>query len=351
MVDYDLLVPYGWTEAVAEHYRSLLSDDGLPARIVRVDRGECDVATTHGLIRAHWSQSDSALRGLCTGDWVIVDESSQIRRILPRWSSIVRSTAARTAQGQTLAANVDTVVICTAADGDIDLARIERMLTLTWESDAQPVVVLTKADQADDVPLDEVRATAPGASVLAVSATEGTGVDVLAAMLDGTVALIGPSGAGKSTLANTLLGEDTFATDTVREVDKKGRHTTAHRELRPLPGSGTLIDTPGLRGVGLVDATGGIEKTFSDLETIAEECYFRDCAHRSEPGCAVRKAIDRGELSERRLNSYRKLVRENEWQASRTDKRLQAERNRSWRTIGKQQREYYRDRSQRGRRR
>lgn len=153
-----------------------------------------------------------------------------------------------------LAANVDTVLICTAADGDIHLGRIERMRALAWESNAQPIVLLTKADAATDIPLDDVRAVAP-----AVSASSGAGLDVLVAMLDGTVALIGPSDAGKSTLANALLGAEAFATNAVRAADKKGRHTTVHRDLRPLPGGGTLIDTPGLRGVGLWDASEGIE--------------------------------------------------------------------------------------------
>lgn len=347
MVDYDLLVPYGWTEAVSERYRSMISEDGFPARIVRMDRGECDVATPAGPARARCPRSDSEVNGLCTGDWVVVDEKWQVRRLLPRWSAILRSSASRTSQGQVLAANVDTVLICIAADGDVDLARIERMLALAWESNAQPVVVLTKTDAAEYLPMDEVRAVAPGAPVLAVSATAGIGIDVLAAVLDGTVALIGSSGAGKSTLANTLLGEEVFATDAVRVTDKKGRHTTVHRELRPLPGGGTLIDTPGLRGVGLWDAADGLEKTFSDLESIAATCRFRDCAHNDEPGCAVRAAIDSGELTQRRLDSYRKLARENEWQAARTDKRLQAERDRFWRSVSKQQRRHYRERDNR----
>src|SRR5690606_1129012 len=186
--------------------------------------------------------------------------------------------------------------------------------------------VLTKADAADDIPLDEVRAVAPGATVLAVSASAELGLDVLGAVLDGTVALLGPSGAGKSTLANALLGREVFATNAVRDADKKGRHTTVHRELRPLPGGGTLIDTPGLRGVGLWDAAEGIGRTFSDIEELAAHCRFGDCAHESEPGCAVREAIASGAIAERRLTSYRKLAKENAWMSARTDKRLQAER-------------------------
>src|SRR5262249_48743920 len=155
-------------------------------------------------------------------------------------------------------------------------------------------------------------------------ANTGSGLDVLVAMLAGTVALIGPSGAGKSTLANALLGMQVFATNAVRDTDKKGRHTTVHRELRPLPGGGTLIDTPGLRGVGLWEATEGIGKPFSDVESLAARCRFGNCAHHGEPGCAVQEAIDDGELTRRRFDNYEKLARENDWMRARTDKRLQA---------------------------
>ncbi|AVH25050.1 ribosome small subunit-dependent GTPase A [Nocardia cyriacigeorgica] len=347
MVDYDLLIPYGWTDSVRLDYAALLESECVPARVIRMDRGECDVATPTGLRRAICPRSDSEVSGLCTGDWVLIDAAMMVRRLLPRRSAIVRTTASRDSRAQVLAANVDTVLICTAADGDVDLGRIERMLALAWESQAQPVVVLTKADAAEYLPLDEVRAVAPGATVVAVSATSEYGLDVLTAVLDGTVALIGPSGAGKSTLANALLGADVFATNDVRAVDKKGKHTTVHRELRPLPGGGTLIDTPGLRGVGLWEASEGLERTFSDIEALAADCRFSDCAHDAEPGCAVRAAIDSGAITERRLDSYRKLARENEWMAARSDKRLRAEREKVWRDISKQHRRMFREKNSR----
>ncbi|WP_280509460.1 ribosome small subunit-dependent GTPase A [Nocardia farcinica] len=307
----------------------------------------CYVVPPTGPAGARCPRADSEVSGLCTGDWVSVDARGEVRALLPRHTAIVRSAASGRSEGQVLAANVDTVLICTAADGDVDLGRIERMLALVWESGAQPVVVLTKADAAEHVPLDEVRAIAPGATVLGVSASAEIGLDVLTAVLDGTVALLGPSGAGKSTLANALLGREVFATNEVRAADKKGRHTTVHRELRPLPGGGTLIDTPGLRGVGLWDAAEGIGRTFSDIEEVAASCRFSDCAHEAEPGCAVREAIETGVLTARRLASYRKLAKENAWMAARTDKRLQAERDRAWRGIVKEQRRRYRERDNR----
>ncbi|WP_245719918.1 ribosome small subunit-dependent GTPase A [Nocardia uniformis] len=366
MVDLDLLFPYGWTSALAAEYLPLLDNSLIPARVIRMERSECDVATLipaaseresgHvAVIRARTPRSDSEISGLCTGDWVAIDSERMVRKLLPRRTAIVRAAVSghsdshAKAANQVLAANVDTVLVCTAADGDVDLGRIERLLALAWESGAQPVVVLTKADLAEDIPLESVRVAAPGATVLAASASSGVGMDVLAAVLDGTVALIGPSGAGKSTLANALLGSEVFATNAVREGDKRGRHTTVHRELRPLPGGGTLIDTPGLRSVGLWEASTGIGRTFSDLESFASACRFADCAHESEPGCAVRAAIESGELSQRRLDSYRKLHRENEWMAARSDSRLRAERERQWRGIAKQQRRMYRERGSRPR--
>ncbi|WP_280330882.1 ribosome small subunit-dependent GTPase A [Nocardia wallacei] len=344
MVDYDRLTPYGWNPAVSAAYTRLLDTGWVPARVIRMDRSECDVATPEGLARARCPRADTNVEGLCTGDWVALDTELVVRQLLPRRTAIVRATVSGRSQAQVLAANVDTVLVCTAADGDVDLGRIERMLALAWESGAQPVVVLTKTDLAVDVPLDEVRAVAPGATTLAVSATTGAGMDVLTAVLTGTVALLGPSGAGKSTLANALLGAEVFATDEVRATDKRGRHTTVHRELRPLPGGGTLIDTPGLRSVGLWDAAEGLGRTFSDIETLAADCRFADCSHQREPGCVIQAALESGALPRRRFDSYLKLQRENEWLAARTDARLRAERQRAWKNAEKSQRWEYRKR-------
>ncbi|MGV9835940.1 ribosome small subunit-dependent GTPase A [Nocardia niigatensis] len=360
-VDYDLLVPYGWNSTYAADYLPLLGDGLIPARVIRMDRSECDIAAplptadyqsrlTAAVVRAQLPRSDSEISGLCTGDWVAIDRARTVRALLPRRTAIVRAAIsgqpdarARSAQ-QVLAANVDTVLVCTAGDGDIDLGRIERLLALAWESGAQPAVVLTKADLAHDIPIEDVGAAAPGVTVLAVSATGGAGMDALHSLLSGTVALIGPSGAGKSTLANALLGARVFATSAVREGDKRGRHTTVHRELRPLPGGGTLIDTPGLRSVGLWDAAEGLGRTFSDVESLSADCRFADCSHETEPGCAVLAAIESGALPRRRLDSYRKLSRENDWLAARTDARLRAERKKVWKDINKSQRRMYKDR-------
>ncbi|KJF25146.1 ribosome small subunit-dependent GTPase A [Rhodococcus sp. AD45-ID] len=359
-----LLTEYGWNATLSETFDALLvnSPDTEPGRVIRVDRGQCDVAVATGTVRAL-----SGSTSLCTGDWVAVSkvtrantalattgetETPTVTSIFPRSSSIVRSAASGKSEGQILAANVDTVVITTASDGDVDLGRIERLLALAWESGATPVVALTKTDAAPDISavLAEVSAVAPGATVLAVSAETSEGMDILDAVLDGTVAILGPSGAGKSTLANALLGDTAAScvleTGRVRAGDGKGRHTTVTRELIPFSGGRTLIDTPGLRGVGMWNAGEGIDKTFPEIEELISACRFSDCAHNSEPGCAVVGALERGDIDERRLRSYRKLQRENAWNAARSDARLQAERTREIKVLSRRIKDHYRGRRQ-----
>lgn len=255
-----------------------------------------------------------------------------------------------------LATNIDHIVICVSLAVELDLGRIERFLALamssssgdallhtsarSWASGARPLVVLTKCDLVPDATglsylVQDVETTAPGVQVLPVSSTTGEGIDVLSAMLcDGASVLLGASGAGKSTLANALLGEEVMDVQATRDVDGKGRHTTTTRNLLVLPGGGVLIDTPGLRGVGLWDAEAGVGQVFSEIEELAEGCRFHDCAHESEPGCAVLEAIQDGSLPERRLDSYRKLLRENQRIVAKTDARLRAEVLRGWKLRG-----------------
>jgi ribosome biogenesis GTPase len=216
---------------------------------------------------------------------------------------------------------------------------VERLLALAWESGAQPMVVLTKADlvaDAEDQRAD-IEAAAPGVDVVVVSSVTGEGLDVLRAVASPrtTLALLGPSGAGKSTLTNALAGVELMATRALR-ADGKGRHTTVHRELVVLPSGALLVDTPGLRGVGLTAVDEGLEKVFADIEELAAECRFADCAHRTEPGCAVRAALESGELTERRWESYLKLQREARWMAMRHDARLRSEEREKWKRIHKE---------------
>lgn len=239
---------------------------------------------------------------------------------------------------QVLAANVDVAFVVEPA-ALTDFARIERLLALAWESGAQPYVIITKADLAADLPalISEVAASAPSVEVHAVSAVTGEGFDTLRALATGTSVLLGPSGAGKSTIVNALAGAEVMVTQAIRTADGRGRHTTTHRELIELP-TGLIIDTPGLRRVGLHDLSNGLSQAFADIEELAAECRFTDCAHDSEPGCAVRDAIATGALPERRLTAWHKLRREAEWMASRTDARLRAERTREWKNLHKEMR-------------
>ncbi|GAB3675791.1 ribosome small subunit-dependent GTPase A [Actinocorallia lasiicapitis] len=313
----------------------------LPARVTRVDRGACDVLTEEGDLRVSYS---GALRRAaaadpvalpCVGDWVAVSAATgELATVLPRRTQIVRAgVTPGTSHGQVLAANVDLVYIAEPAVPEIDLGRIERLLALAWESGAQPIVVITKADLAD-VDLSVVAEAAPGADVLAVSSVTGDGLDTVRLLPGQTAVLLGRSGAGKSSLVNALAGGRFMETQEIREGDGRGRHTTVHRELLLLPDGGMIIDTPGLRSVGLY-AEEGVAQVFSDIEDLAEHCRFADCGHGDEPDCAVLAAVEDGVLPERRLTSWRKLQREAAWMASRTDARLRAEQTRKWKLIHK----------------
>ncbi len=336
------LAPFGWDDAWAVEFIPYAEQGLLPGRVVRVDRGQCDIMTEHGIVRADTAfvTPHDPLRVICTGDWAAVEPVGNPRYVkacLPRRTAFVRSTSSQRSEGQILAANVDHAIIAVSLAVELDLGRIERFLALGWESGAQPLVVLTKADLVPDPVtlahlVQDVETTAPGVRVLAVSSLTGEGTDVLTALVGGgTSVLLGISGAGKSTLANTLLGADVMEVQEAREVDGKGRHTTTTRNLLALPAGGVLIDTPGLRGVGLWDAGTGVGQVFAEIEEYAESCRFHDCAHEAEPGCAVRAAVDCGELPERRLDSYRKLLRENQRIVAKTDARLRSEIRRDWR--------------------
>ncbi|WP_030338609.1 ribosome small subunit-dependent GTPase A [Streptomyces sp. NRRL S-1022] len=339
------LAVYGWDEGWEAEFAPYAEQGLLPGRVVRVDRGQCDVVAPAGTVRAdtEFVVPRDPMKVVCTGDWVAVDPDGDpryVRAYLPRRTAFVRSTSSERSEGQILAANIDHAVIAVSLAVELDLGRVERFLALAWESGAQPVVVLTKADLVPDPVtlahlVQDVETSAPGVPVLPVSALHGGGLDVLVALVgSGTSVLLGQSGAGKSTLANALVGADVMDVQAARDVDGKGRHTTTTRNLLPLPSGGALIDTPGLRGVGLFDAETGVGQVFSEIEELAEECRFQDCAHETEPGCAVRSAVESGELPERRLESYRKLVRENRWIMAKTDARARAELRRDWKRKG-----------------
>lgn len=252
----------------------------------------------------------------CVGDWCLVAERGCeliIERVLPRFSTLVRGAAGETQTRQALAANIDHVLIVTGLDRDFNVRRIERYLTLVSGSGVRPTLVLTKADKelAAAALRDEVAAIAPGVTLHLVNAKSADSCAALAAQLlpGETAVLVGSSGAGKSTLTNTLLGAASQATGSVREADGRGRHTTVSRALLPLPGGACLIDTPGLREIKLTGDE-DVADSFDDIAALAAACRFRDCQHEREPGCAVRKALDAGELDDARFQSYQKLSAE-----------------------------------------
>ncbi|AYN38759.1 ribosome small subunit-dependent GTPase A [Streptomyces dangxiongensis] len=352
------LAPYGWDEGWTAEFAPYAEQGLVPGRVVRVDRGLCDVITPDGTVRAdtEFVVPRDPMKVVCTGDWVAVDPEGSdplyVRTLLPRRTALVRSTSSKRSEGQVLATNIDHIVICVSLAAELDLGRIERFLALAmssstgeallrepvlpWESGAQPVVVLTKADLVPDPVtlahlVQDVETSAPGVPVVPVSALHGDGLDVLVALVgSGSSVLLGQSGAGKSTLANGLAGADVMEVQAARDVDGKGRHTTTTRNLLTLPSGGVLIDTPGLRGVGMYDAGTGVGQVFAEIEELAAGCRFHDCAHEAEPGCAVRSAVEDGDLPDRRLESYRKLVRENQWTVAKSNARLRSELKKDW---------------------
>lgn len=322
--------------------------DGLvPALLTRVDRSAYDVLTPVGAGRSPALPPPDDPRDAPTvGDWLALAPVGQaVEQVLPRTSLLVRGTARGTSVGQPLAANVDHVLVCLGLSGPLPLRRLERLLTLAWESGATPVVVLAKADLCDDLEgaVREVAPHAPGCDVVTVSAATGD-LAGLAPYASSTLVLLGASGAGKSTIVNALAGEEVMAVNAIRDVDGKGRHTTAHRELILLPGGGMVIDTPGLRGVALHAADDGLALAFSDVEELASACRFADCGHVTEPGCAVLSSVEAGDLGQDRVDAWRKLQRELAFQARRTDARLRAEERKRWKAISKAQHALYRSR-------
>jgi ribosome biogenesis GTPase / thiamine phosphate phosphatase len=288
-----------------------------PGRIIAEHRTHYQVGTGTGELSAETTgkfRNNVALRTDLpgVGDFVAfrpatTDGPAFIEAVLPRTSTMVRKAAAER-RPQLLAANVDVVFIMTALDGDYNLRRVERYLVLVRDSGALPVIVANKSDLVADVPavMAELKATAPGVAIHVISAKGRAGLAGLEGYFDGnrTIALIGSSGVGKSTLTNQLLGADLMATQAVRESDSRGRHTTTHRQLFIRAGGGTLLDTPGMRELGLWNADEGRDANFDDIEQLALACKFTNCGHQSEPACAVRAAIEAGTLDAGRLTSF-----------------------------------------------
>ena len=311
---------YGWNAHFEEAFEALGQEGLEPGRIIEEQRGMYRIVASAGELRAEIA---GRLRQLGTGDqpavgdWVAIQVEQGgiiIRQVLERQSKISRRGAGRALREQVLAANLDIVFMVTSCNEDFNPRRIERYLTMIWESGASPVVLLNKTDLIDD-PQELVapaEAVTLGVPVHTVSAKHDTGLDSLSRYLQPgkTLALLGSSGVGKSTILNRLLGREVQAVQEVREDDAKGRHTTRSRQLFLLPSGALVLDTPGLREVALWVSDSGLGQAFADIEQLARDCRFQNCVHRGEPGCAVQAAVERGALPSARLASYHTLRKE-----------------------------------------
>jgi len=358
------LTSLGWNATLDEQFRPYASKGWVPGRVSRTHGGRCFVLTDAGELLAETTgrlrhEADGPGGLPAVGDWVAVaarpaEGAATLHAILPRRSCFSREAAGGGAVEQVVAANVDTVLLVSGLDGDFNLRRIERYLTLAYSSGAVPVIVLNKADLCDDVDarVGQVETVACAVPVHPLSAAAGDGLDALHAYLKPgrTVALLGSSGVGKSTLINALLGFERQAVRAVRADDSRGRHTTTCRELIPLPTGALLVDTPGLRELRLWGDDEGLSGAFADVEALAARCRFRDCAHRDEPGCAVQAALADGTLDAARFESYLRLGRELRHLEAKQQRKVRLAEKARWKKLCKLQQELGKARRRAGRR-
>jgi ribosome biogenesis GTPase / thiamine phosphate phosphatase len=334
----------GWDGEFAATYRLFDRPYHRPARVARVDRGVCTTLAADGPGRASLGgavldrAAHDPVQLPCTGDWIAVrdwpDHRTTIEGVLPRRTAVVRATAGKAAAGQVIAANITAAAVVEPLDPAPDPGRIERLLALAWDCGAPPLVILTKADLLADpaAVAASLSAVTTGVPVNIVSTVTGEGLDALRAQVRSgqTLGLIGASGSGKSSLVNALVGAEAMGIRELR-ADGRGRHTTTYRALVPVPGGGAVLDTPGVRVVGMFDATAGLARAFDDIARLAQRCRFIGCRHLDEPGCAVLAAVESGDLPPRRLANWRKLKRELSHELRRRDARVTATELHRWR--------------------
>lgn len=324
----------GWSAFFEEQFQALKQPSWTPARVVNEERGfyrlETDQDSFWGELSGGFRFSTQRRLDLpAVGDFVACVPQSGIDRsiihhLFERKTCIKRKLVSHDHEEQVLAANVDTVFITTSVNSDLNIRRIERYLTLIWNSGAAPVIVLTKTDVAEDLEesLTLVRSISQGVPIHPVSVVDGTGLDSLDCYFknQGTVVLLGSSGVGKTSLVNYFLGYDALDTQDIRDWDEKGRHTTTSRDLLILPNGGMIIDTPGMKELGILDQSASVQELFGDIEKLMLQCKFSNCRHDTEPGCRIKEAVEKGTLEKSRLENYYKLQREAAYQQARLDK-------------------------------
>jgi ribosome biogenesis GTPase / thiamine phosphate phosphatase len=348
----------GWSDRFAQQFDRLANNDYAIARVALQHKEAYVLYAETGELTAEVSgkfrhQATSSQDFPAVGDWVAIrfqasEHHATIHQVLPRLSQFSRKAAGSKTEEQLVATNVDTVLLVSGLDANFNLRRIERYLILAWDSGANPVIVLNKADLCEAVSekIAAVEAIAPGVPILALSAEQRQGLEVLQPYLQPakTIALLGSSGVGKSTLTNQLLGAAVQAVQPVRQGDHQGKHTTTHRELLRLPGGALMIDTPGMREVQIWAGEDSLQGTFADIEALAEQCRFRDCHHEQEPGCAVQTAIAQGTLDSARFFSYQKLQHELNYLMRKQDQRAQLAEKARWKQVHKTLRQHYKNR-------
>jgi len=311
MSNFTSLTGLGWQPYFQQQLSLDEWDRTIPARVIEQYKSEVTVATESDIFNIALL---ATMPEMVVGDWLLLDSQQHLLRVLDRKTCFSRKAAGSKLKRQLISANVDSAFIMTSMNDDFNLNRIERFLSLVNESGADSVIVLSKSDQSEfpESYIAQIQELDPFLMVEAINCLNAESVKKLSPWIKQgtTIAVLGSSGVGKSTLINTLLGKERQSTGGIREDDDKGRHTTTRRSLISLDAGGLILDTPGMREIQMADCKEGIATTFADIETYAKQCKFSDCQHQTEPGCAVQKAVDSGELDQRRLNNYLKLLRE-----------------------------------------